>query len=405
MPYESYVGKWNDKTVGQRQAIIGMNQDRTIRLAKTFGLTHQYYLERAPHGLARVRQGAAYPEESEYRRYSSLAEAYVDFSGDVNINYFGKRVTQIEGLVSFEEALANVLNRMLIEDFAPTDYRWKDIVTSITAPRDFRQNVRTRLTYVPDIGDLAEDQPIPEIQPMPQPVDPESITYTINQKACTFSFTRRVLINDDVGVIQRGCKQLGRSAWRTLAKRVWNLLVSNATYGGDGSAMFCAGHNNLGSAGLNGAALTAARAAIFAQTEPNGPDRLGLGGGPLLLAVPIQLEEMARTLNTAQFTDTDGQPNRWLGRFGPNCERIFANPIFTNQLNWFLFDVSGDVEIIEVGFLQGKQEPYFDVADNPVVGEMFSQDRVVYKMRHEYECAIRDYRGAYCSTPSIEGGV
>jgi len=399
-----YPGRFTDKTVGQRQAIIDMNQDRQIRLAKTLGLTHQYYLEPVPHGLARVRQGAAFPEESEYRRYSNLAEAYVDFSGDSNIGYFGKRVTQIQGLASFEEALANVLNRMLIEDFAPADYRWKDIVTSITAPRDFRQNMRTRLVYVPDIPDVPEDQPILET-PMPGTVDPESVTYTIDEKACMFSFTRRVLLSDDVGVILRGCKQLGRAAWRTLAKRVWNLLVNNTTYGGDGSAMFCAGHNNLGTVGLNGPALTAARAAIFAQTEPGGTDRLGLGGGPLLLAVPIELEEMARTLNTAQFSDLDGQPNRWLGRFGPNCERIFANPIFTNQLNWFLFDISRSVEIIELGFLQGRQEPHFDIADDPLVGEAFTQDRAQYKLRHEYECAILDYRGAYCSTPSIEGGV
>jgi hypothetical protein len=163
-----------------------------IRLAKTFGLTHQYYLERTPHGLARVKQGAPYTEESQCQRYSSLREAYVDFSGDSSIGCLGKRVTQMEGLISFEEGLANVLNRMLVADFAPTEYRWKEIVTSITAPRDFRQNVRTRLTYVPDIGDITEDQPIPEIQPMPQTVDPESITYTINQKACTLSFTRRV---------------------------------------------------------------------------------------------------------------------------------------------------------------------------------------------------------------------
>lgn len=335
-----------------------------------------------------------------------MQEAYVDFSGDSDIQHFGKRVTQIEGMISFEEALANVLNRMLVEDFAPTDYRWKDIVTSIANIRDFRQNVRTRLSYVPDIGDLADDQPIPELEAAGAGiVDPESMTYTINQKACMFSFTRRVLINDDVGVIERGCKQLGRSAWRTLAKRVWNLLINNTTYGGDGSAMFCAGHSNLGAVGLNGPALTAARAAIFAQTEPGGPDRLGLGSGPLLLAVPIQLEEMARTLNVAQFEDLDGQPNRWLHRFGMNCENIFANPIFTDQLSWYLFDISGNVQIIEVGFLGGNQAPQFFLADDPLTNSTFTQDRVVYKLRHEYECAILDYRGAYKSTPTVEGGV
>jgi hypothetical protein len=48
--------------------------------------------------------------------------------------------------------------------------------------------------------------------------------------------------------------------------------------------LFCAQHGNLGTAVLSGsdaaaslAALNAARAAIFAQTEPGGTDLLGLG--------------------------------------------------------------------------------------------------------------------------------
>jgi len=62
-----------------------------------------------------------------------------------------------------------------------------------------------------------------------------------------------------------------------------------------------------------------------------------------------------------------------------------------------LFDLSGNVGIIEVGFLNGAQNPQFIQSSPSATDSSFRQDRVTYKMRHEYECAIVDYRGAYKS--------
>jgi hypothetical protein len=148
-------------------------------------------------------------------------------------------------------------------------------------------------------------------------------------------------------------------------------------------------------AALSAASLTAARAAIFAQTEPGSTERLGLGGGPLLLAIPIELEATALPLNHVHFLDSSFTLNPWMHRFGENNEQIFVNPLMTDANDWYLFDASGNVGLIEVGFLQGQDQPQLLIADNPIDGAEFTQDRVVYKVRHEYEAAILDYRGAY----------
>lgn len=126
-----------DKILRERGMLLkdDASRERLVRLSRMFGLTHELSLEPTGHGLGRVVQGAPYPDGSMYTRYRSLREAYVDFSGDVNINWFGKRVTQLQGLVSFETALANILNRLLIRDFGATDYGWERIASSITAPR------------------------------------------------------------------------------------------------------------------------------------------------------------------------------------------------------------------------------------------------------------------------------
>jgi len=54
------------------------------------------------------------------------------------------------------------------------------------------------------------------------------------------------------------------------------------------------------------------------------------------------------------------------------------------------------VEIAEVGFLLGQQEPQF-VQSQPFTDSEFLQDRVTYKMRHEYEWCRHRLIGARTS--------
>jgi hypothetical protein len=54
-----------------------------------------------------------------------------------------------------------------------------------------------------------------------------------------------------------------------------------------------------------------------------------------------------------------------------------------------------DTELLEIAFLNGQEEPEFFVADNPLAGQMFLADKLQYKIRHEYEVEIADYRGFY----------
>ena len=67
----------------------------------------------------------------------------------------------------------------------------------------------------------------------------------------------------------------------------------------------------------------------------------------------------------------------------------------TDANDWMMFADPNEVEILELAFLNGQQEPEMFVADQPTQGQMFVADRVQYKIRHEYECEIPDYRGAY----------
>jgi hypothetical protein len=354
-------------------------------LDRLFGIDHEFKATPGPRGLQRVTMGAPYPPGVAFE---SLAEAYITATGDADLSHVD-RIALIYSGPTFLNALADTLNKLLLKDYAP-DYRWRDIVTSITSAPDFRALERVRVKYVADLPTVGADERYPEIVAKGD----ESLSYQVATKGANLTVTRRALLGNDVQDIERAVQQLGRAAWRTLAKAVWSKVISNDAYGVDGVPFFHGDHGNLGSGALSVANLTAAREAIFAQKEPGSDDRLGLSG-PFLLVVPIELESTAIAINTAERIAATDDANPWRGRFGANNERIFANPLLEDASDWYLFDVGGGVEIIQVAFLMGRQSPELILGDSPSAGETFSQDRITYKMRHEWGATIADYRGAY----------
>jgi hypothetical protein len=361
------------------------NERRQIALHRLFGLTHFTDLVAGPKGLRRVTQGAEFPP---IPAFSNLREAYVSFTGDDGVLHFGKRVTQTMSTFTFISALANTVNNLLVKAYQEVDYRLPAIVTTASSAENFKALDRTRVKFVADLEEVAEDAPYDEVGS----AGDEGYSFSVSTRGGFFTVTERAVLANNIQGIQRAVEQLARSAARTLAKRAWGRMIANDIYGVDALPMFHADHGNLGSAALSLDSLNAARAALFAQTEPGSDQRLGLGSGPLLLAVPIELEGTARTINGCQ-----GAVNAWYGRFGPAGERIFVNPLFTSPTDWYLLDISGKVGILEVAYLFGKQMPEVVLSDDPRRGSTFSRDCTTYKMRHEYEVAIEDYRGAFKS--------
>jgi hypothetical protein len=68
---------------------------------------------------------------------------------------------------------------------------------------------------------------------------------------------------------------------------------------------------------------------------------------------------------------------------------------WTDTNDWALFADPNDLQTIELGFLDGQEEPQLFVQDMPNVGSMFSNDKLTYKIRHIYGGNVLDFRGAY----------
>jgi hypothetical protein len=326
----------------------------------------------------------------------SLRAAYVEMTGDVDVRGYldpeqTKRLQAAYGSTSFSYVLGNTLYRRLVQDYREmADFGVSKLVgNNIRNARDFRTMESVRVGYY---GDLPDVDPEAEDYIDLAEVGDEEISYSINQKGGLITITRKMIINDDLRAVQKIVSRAPRAARRTLAKRCWAPFISNATYKGDSKAIFHTDHGNLGASAYAISAALAAKTAMAAQTEPDSGERLMLR--PVTVAFPSELYGIVKNVNDFNpqaVAIADG--NSMFGFFRP--EGLFENPFMTDASDWLMFGDPMECEILELAFLNGQQEPEMFIADQNTVGLMFIADKIQYKIRHEYECEVPDYRNAY----------
>ncbi len=342
---------------------------------------------------------------ADVQAFDSFRASYVRITGDSEIRglptreglKLGESIMDMMRLpaayssTSFSFVLGNSMYRRLIQDYKAVDYGEQNLVSYKRNAKDFKTMESINVGYFGDIPDVNPETA--DYTEVTMPTD-EEITYTLNQKGIILTVTRKAIINDDLKTVVTMVQRLGRAARRTFARRLWNKIINNATYKGDSVALFHASHGNLGSTALTAdatgiATLTARLTAMFTQTEKNSGEKLALDAAKIW--VPRELLEVAKQLNSPWPGAAQSNPHA--GRFGVNHENIFVNKLTTDANDWGLIANPADVELLEVAFLNGQEEPELFVADNPLIGQMFVADKIQYKQRHEYEAEIADYRG------------
>ncbi len=385
-----------DKITGSGQ-VTGFGQGRT-----TVAMEEPEKLQAALDKLFDVQVDDKFKDVQPLK---SLRAAYVMMTGDEEVRgiptrdgiRLGAAYMEMMRLpaafasTTFTYALGNTLYRRMVQEYKAVDFNEAALISYIRNAKDFRTMESIRIGYMGDLGDInPEATDYPELAT----VSDEEVSYALNQKGGIATVTRKMIINDDLRTVSLIPLRIGRAAKRTYAQRVWNKIISNATYKADSKALFHADHGNLGAVALTNDAtgittLTNRLVAMYNQTEPESLKKLCLEA--MYEWVPREKYEIAVALNSPW--PIAGTVNPHAGRFGANHERILINKLTTDTDDWGLIANKDDVELIEVAFLNGQQEPEMFVADNPLVGQMFVADKLQYKIRHEYECEISDYRG------------
>lgn len=335
------------------------------------------------------------PAHKDHRSVQSFKECYIEVTGDRKVSgridqcdmarlreSVGAAFRESLDSTSFASVLGNTINRRLVADYrtvTPYDV-WRQLVT-VSPVGDFRSQERVRYGGYGDLPAVAQSGPYAALT---SPTD-EKASYAVTKRGGTEDITLEMIKNDDVGVIRQIPVKLSRAAKRTLGKFVLDFLRTNpAIY--DTKALFHADHGNLGAAALDATSYAACRLAMLKQAEKDSGDRLGIG--PKYIWVPADLEEGAGNV----FKRATNLDETFIQSLKPTIIPVWY---WTDANDWCASADPLDIPTIEIGFLDGNEEPELFVQDNPSVGSMFTNDKVTYKIRHIYGGNVMDYRGLY----------
>lgn len=282
----------------------------------------------------------------------------------------------------FPVLLENSMHKTLQQAYTTAPDTWSRFchVGSVT---DFRAHNRYRMGSFGNLDALGENS---EFKNKSIP-DGEKSTITATTKGNVINISRQTIINDDLSAFIGLSQMLGRAARRTVEADVYALLASNPIMF-DGIALFDAAHDNLAGTGsvVSVASIEAARVAMAKQMDVSGSDFLDLR--PAFWLGGMGAGGNARVVNEAQYDpDTPNKlqsPNRVRGLF----RDVIDSPRITGT-EWYCFADHMEAPVIEVGFLNGEQEPFLESEQG------FEVDGLQWKVRLDYGVAAIDYRGAY----------
>jgi len=388
---------------------IGTAERAQMACDRMFGLTKEDMVgfvthERLDHKpfFADIRSKQDYDDFDTVPSFEGLRDMYAFLTGDPEVNGRFNRKGLAPDLracaditsATFTYALGNTMGRRLVKDFRTANFQ-EDLLISVRKPvKDFRQQEAVNIGYFGDIADV--DPEAADYDEIAAITDEES-TYTVGQKGNLLTFNRKFIINDDLSTMTRIIGRLGRAARRTFAKYVWNLWINNATCS-DGTAWFTGGHGNLTASALAFATAIVGYKAMAKMTEKDSAERIGFLDDPSVkpvLVYPVDLMETGEQIVNDEFyygsNDlTSKTRNPLKGKIAGAMVSLLSDAD-----NWGLLMPPSEVDMVEMGFLNGRQEPELFVADSPQSEQVFVADKIRHKIRHEYAGTVVSFQGGY----------
>lgn len=352
-------------------------------------------------------------------KLSGIREAYVMITGDSDFSWgaialddrFREALPTAAkvvggGTITFANVLGTSINRRLLNSYK-RQVMWWEPFTTVTSLNNLKQQDRNRIE---SLGSLTErttgGAEYTEL------TWAEFVhTFTPTEYGNLVPIAQRAIVDDDLRSLVRASDELGRSAGITLNEYVSNLFTQNSGAGptfidvdqsgntesaaeklfaGDTTAE----HNNLITSNLTRASYKDADTRIRTMGDKS-QKRIGLQSANLL--IPAELKEMA--LQIQQSQQVPDSANNAINIFA-NTFAVIEVPQFTNAARWYLMSSKDQIEMLEMGFLNGRRDPELFVQADPQMGMVFTHDVINYKIRHRYGGGWLDYRGSVASLPS-----
>ncbi len=358
--------------------------------------------------VAAISLGLGYvPTDDEKKLFEgvrparSIREQYIWYTGDENVSgefdrakmHGGMRLSESITTATFTYALGTSMNRVLQQEYAAYESPWRQFAM-IDRVESFKLQEYIQWGSLGDIATVAEGGTYQEITP----ASDFRATFTPTKRGGVVTVTREAIINDDLRLLSRLPRMVGRSAARVLEQFVYDLLMNvsggviNAGTIYDATALYTAGHSNLGAAALDSTSLEAAQQAMFNQTDPGSSEKLGLSPG--YLVVPRELRPVALRLQNDERVP-EGAENASNTLRGSLAGIIVSSKLRGDANNWYLTARPQEIDTMTIGFVQGQEAPTLIQQNAENVGLAWTNDKLGWKVRHEYGGAVNDYRAFY----------
>lgn len=323
------------------------------------------------------------PGHKEHRNVQSLRECYIEITGDRRVTGQMRecdmgRMAESLGVMresiattTWGEALGDSITRRMQAVYTGLTNldSWKKVATWGPV-NDFRTQERVRIGGYGNLPTVAQGG---DYTALTSPGD-DKATYAVTKRGGTEDVTLEALKNDDVQSLRRIPVELALASKNTLYEFVFDFFRSNPTIY-DAKALYHADHANLFTAALSAAEFAAHRLAMLKQTRAGSGKRLATG--PASLLVPFELQELAYNL----FVRNQNLDKTFVQTINPE---VIPVDYWTDASDWCTVASPTVLPVLDIGFLDGREEPELFVQDQPNAGSMFSNDKLTYKIRHIY---------------------
>jgi hypothetical protein len=285
-----------------------------------------------------------------------IAEESVRFQFNLRRTPTTAEVVQLsmQNTADFSNVLENTARKQMLSSYnyaAPTYRLW---TKRSTAP-DFKTMTRVRLSEAPQFLKVPEGAQITL-----GTLSDSKESYALATFGRGVSFTRQMLINDDLGAFNDLIGQFGIQAARLENKTVYGILTTNAAMA-DNNALFIANpHGNLGTGTIANTGLDAMFTAMGIQKGLDGKTVLNLT--PAFLIVPKAKESTARAALMAIGPNVKAADQNWFaGRLTPVADGELDA---TSILEWYGACDPAFAPAIEYCHLENQEGPQFVRKDN-----------------------------------------
>ncbi len=340
--------------------------------------------------------GAKRPEglsSIQPHRLSGIRELYTLMTGDVDFagGYHPERA-QFATSADLPGVLKNVLNKLIVqqwEDLGRSGYRWWEPVVAVEHFNNLQPITGVLVGEVTALPSVNEGAAYSELAI----VDSEE-TGAWGKYGGYIGLTLEMFERDETHKLRQYPRKLASAALRRISALVGSVFTSSGGTGPnmkDGSAVFGAGHGNLGVTALSAAAWENASASIYRQ-----PLLVGEAGGAPVLALDARYLIVPRTLRLTARQILYPAFEREASIFSENLQRgelgdVITCPEFSDANDWA---AAADPRLAP-GIILGERfgvMPEIIIAGAQTSGALFSNDELRMKVRHWVSVFVADYR-------------